>query len=72
MQKVLNSDNQWVGVRGYNKKDGDFVVPVLDARVERSKVISATYATNFSKGSKYMRPSNSVAGFSYQVSRKKQ
>lgn len=70
MQKVIK-DNQWVGVQAKSKKEGDFIIPVMDVRRERSSVDRNTKSINSQRGSLYIRSSYSVAGFSYQVSRKK-
>jgi len=69
MQKQFKND-QWVGVSAYSKKDGAFTIPVMDARRERQRVANTIKSVNSSKGSSFMKPSFSVAGHSYQVSRK--
>ena len=74
MNKVFNDKDQWVGVKVTSKQDGDFTVPVVDARrSENQRAIASEIKrqNNFSKGSRFMHPSYSVIGKSYQVSHKK-
>jgi len=70
MQKVIK-DNQWVGIQAKSRKDGEFIIPVMDVRRERGVVDRNTKSINSQRGSLYMHPSYSVSGFPYQVSRKK-
>lgn len=54
-------------------KDGSFDIPVLDSRNPKhiERIAKTTKEVNANRGSKFMKPSYSGWGFSYNVSRKK-
>ena len=61
-------------IKATNKKTGDFTIPVIyvrDGKDERELVNKIQYNSNRNRGSKYMRPSFSVGGNSYQNSHRK-
>jgi hypothetical protein len=72
--EILQNDNQAsYGIKVTTEKDV-FVVPVLnvkDGQPTRDRINYMTKNNNIRKGSKFMQPSYSVGGNSYQASQKK-
>jgi hypothetical protein len=70
---LLNKENVLVGYKIISQKDGEFTIPVLDNRnpKHQQRIAKTFKKINSAKGSKYIKPSFSGWGFSYNVSRKK-
>jgi hypothetical protein len=71
--KHLKRNDELVGIRVTNTKDETFVIPVIDVRrseKERAYADSMIKANNVQKGSKFMKPSYSWYGPSYNTSMK--
>lgn len=59
-----------VGIKVQTEED-TFVIPVVDVRHDRGKAEFILKSSRAQQGSRFMKPSYSLTGFSYQVSRKK-
>lgn len=70
---LLNKENQLVGYKITDGKGETFTVPVLDNRnpKHRGRISQTAKEINSMRGSKFLKPSYSAWGFSYNVSRKK-
>lgn len=73
VKRITKEGKYSYGIQVKTSKE-EFVIPVIDVRDgqhERNKVNTIIKNLNFHSGSKYMRPSYSVRGLSYQISHKK-
>lgn len=61
---LRNKKNQLVGIRVETEKD-IFNIPVLDSRVDNKRLLKFEKQQNQHRGSRYFKPSYSVAGYSY-------
>lgn len=77
MEKIYKTDDKGkkhvVGIRATSRKDGEFIIPVVDVRRgqdARWKANSIIKASSIQQGSKYFRQSFSLMGYSYNKSMK--
>lgn len=69
--KVLKRGENIVGYRVTNNKGEVFDIPVVDSRIDSGKADWMIKNQNAQKGSQFIKPSYSLMGHSYNVSRKK-
>ena len=71
--KNLTRNDELVGIQVTNIKDETFTIPVIDVRrseKERRYAKSMIKSVNVKTGSRYLNPSYSVMGYSYNKSMK--
>lgn len=64
LSHLVNKNNELVGIRIETEKE-TFTIPLADVRRNRKQVDKIIKASNIQQGSKYIKPSYSVAGYHY-------